>query len=413
MQDHRIPHERPSPVSVFAAVGGLYVGQSVIGGLTFLGLPAVLRTAGLPLDQIGLLYILVLPWAFKFLWSPYVERYRLPNVGRSRSHIIVGTGISLCAFGLVALAYAGPSPVATALSILFIVAVVTATVDIACDGFAVEMLAQKHHGWGNAAQVGGSYLGSAIGAGLFLILVDYMGCKSATNIMAALIVLLALPFIFGAAVRAKPEAREQVPSIHHALRRPEVRRGLVIAAVYVAAQKWGLAMLGPFLIDYGFDLATLGILNGTGSMIIGFGGALLGGALVRLFGPRRVLIFSIAAQTLLLCAFAALSLNRDVAHWIVMAVAITSSSGIMSIGFVSLYACFMRWSDPRQAGVDFTLFQCMDGLVSMAGGLGAGALANRFGYETFFLVAASVSFLAAPFILFVMGKASSAELGNR
>ena len=389
---------KPSPVSVFAAVGGLYVGQSVIGGLTFLGLPAVLRTAGLPLDQIGLLYLIVLPWALKFLWSPFIERYRLPRVGKNRSRIIVGAGVGICACGLVILAFTGPSPVSTAIAILFVVAVVTATVDIACDGYAVETLSAEHHGWANAAQVGGSYLGSAIGAGLFLVLVDWYGWRSATLVMAVLVVLLALPFVFGPAANATVETRDQTPSIRHALAKPHIRTGLLIAAIYVAAQKWGLAMLGPFLIDYGFDLATMGAFNGAGSMIVGFGGALLGGLLVRLYGSSRVLVLSIAAQTILLCAFAAFSLHRDIADWVVMTVAITSSSGVMSIGFVALYACFMGWSDPRQAGVDFTLFQCMDGIVSMAGGIGAGAIAERFGYHTAFLFAAGVSAIAVPAI---------------
>lgn len=184
---------KPSPAAVFVAVGGLYVGQSVIGGLTFLGLPAVLRTAGLPLDQIGLLYLVVLPWALKFLWSPHVERYRLPPVGRNRSRVIVGTGIVACACGLAVLAFTGPSPVSVAIAILSVIALVTATVDIACDGYAVETLAEEHHGWGNAAQVGGSYLGSAIGAGLFLVLVERAGWTSATLVMAGLVILLALP----------------------------------------------------------------------------------------------------------------------------------------------------------------------------------------------------------------------------
>ncbi len=374
----------------------------MIGGLTFLGLPAVLRTAGLPLDQIGLLYLVVLPWALKFIWSPYVERYRLPPIGKSRTRHIIAIGITICALGLLVLAHTGPSPVSTAIAVLFIIAVIAATVDIACDGFAVETLAEKHHGWANAAQVGGSYLGSAVGAGLFLVFVDHYGWKSATIAMAALIILLALPFIFGPASKTRAESREQRPSILHALKRPEVRRGLMIAAVYVAAQKWGLAMLGPFLIDYGFDLATIGALNGVGSMIVGFGGALLGGFLVRNFGSSRVLILSITVQTLLLCAFAAFSFSRETEHWIVMTVAIVSSSGVMSIGFVALYACFMGWSDPRQAGVDFTLFQCMDGIVSMAGGLGAGAIAERFGYVAAFTIAAIVSLIAAPLILVLL-----------
>ncbi|NTF34507.1 MFS transporter [Rhizobium skierniewicense] len=398
---------RPSPFAVFAAVGGLYVGQSVIGGLTFLGLPAVLRTAGLPLDQIGLLYLIVLPWALKFLWAPLIERYRLPRVGKNRSRLIVGAGVAICACGLVVLAFTGPSPVSTAIAILFVIAVVTATVDIACDGYAVETLAVKHHGWANAAQVGGSYLGSAIGAGLFLVLVDWYGWKSATLVMAGLVLVLAVPFVFGPAAKAKVETRDQRPSILRALKRPHIQIGLIIAAIYVAAQKWGLAMLGPFLIDYGFDLATLGLFNGVGSMVVGFGGALLGGFLVRLYGSSRVLVLSIVVQAILLCAFAAFSLHRDIADWVVMTIAITSSSGVMSIGFVALYASFMGWCDPKQAGVDFTLFQCMDGIVSMAGGVGAGAIAERFGYHTSFLVAAGISALAAPAILLLSRRSAA------
>lgn len=395
---------KPSPTAVFVAVGGLYIGQSVIGGLTFLGLPAVLRSAGLPLDQIGLLYLTVLPWTLKFLWSPHIERYRLPPVGKNRSRVIVGSGISVCAIGLAVLAFTGPSPVSIAIAILSVIALVTATVDIACDGYAVETLAEEHHGWGNAAQVGGSYLGSAIGAGLFLVLVERSGWTNATLVMSGLVILLALPFLFGPASKTSVQTRDHLPSIRNALKRPQVRTGLIVAAVYVAAQKWGLSMLGPFLVDYGFDLATIGALNGVGSMVVGFAGALLGGTLVRLYGASRVLLIAIFVQTALLCIFAYLSVHRDISQWIVMTVAVASSSGIMSIGFVALYACFMGWSDPRQAGVDFTLFQCMDGIVSMAGGLGAGAIAERFGYQASFGLAAIVSVLAAPVIFLLMRR---------
>ncbi|UXS03437.1 MFS transporter [Agrobacterium tumefaciens] len=395
---------KPSPTAVFVAVGGLYIGQSVIGGLTFLGLPAVLRSAGLPLDQIGLLYLTVLPWTLKFLWSPHIERYRLPPVGKNRSRVIVGSGIAVCAAGLAMLAFTGPTPVSIAIAILSVIALVTATVDIACDGYAVETLAEEHHGWGNAAQVGGSYLGSAIGAGLFLVLVERSGWTNATLVMSGLVILLALPFLFGPASKTSVQTRDHLPSIRNALKRPQVRTGLIIAAVYVAAQKWGLSMLGPFLVDYGFDLATIGALNGVGSMVVGFAGALLGGTLVRIYGASRVLLIAIFVQTALLCVFAYLSVHRDISQWIVMTVAVASSSGIMSIGFVALYACFMGWSDPRQAGVDFTLFQCMDGVVSMAGGLGAGAIAERFGYQASFGLAAIVSVLAAPVIFLLMRR---------
>ena len=67
----------PSTPLIVLAIGGLYVAQSVVGGITWTGLPAVMRERGLPLDQLGLLSLIALPWALKFLWSPAIDRYRL------------------------------------------------------------------------------------------------------------------------------------------------------------------------------------------------------------------------------------------------------------------------------------------------------------------------------------------------
>lgn len=104
----------------------------------------------------------------------------------------------------------------------------------------------------------------------------------------------------------------------------------------------------------------------------------------------------------MLVAFAYVGASGDVSRPLVMTLAVASSSGVMAIGFVALYAQFMGWADPRQAGVDFTLFQCMDSLVSMAGGLGAGWIAERFGYSAFFICAAGVSTVAVPLLAFLV-----------
>jgi len=349
-----------------------------------LGLPAVLRQQGLPLDQIGLLYLTVLPWAVKFLWSPHIERFRLPAIGRNRSNVIVMSGNLLCVAGIVAVGILQPAVLLPVILTLAFVALVASTVDIACDGYAVENLAKRHHGWGNAAQVGGSYLGSAIGGGLFLVLVDKIGWQYACFIMAGAILALSLPFSLGTAANEGERQRSHTPSLAATIRRPEIRRGMIATALFVAAQKWGLSMLGPFLIDQDFDLATIGLLNGAGSMFIGLAGALAGGALVRMFGTRVVLAGSLAVQALLLAGLLYAGLGGGMPRSATFAIAIASSSGIMSIGFVALYAQFMDWSDPRQAGVDFTVFQCMDGIVSIVGGLGAGWLAERLGYESLF-----------------------------
>jgi MFS transporter, putative signal transducer len=393
-----------SPAAVVLAIGGLYVGQSIIGGLTFIALPSVLRERGLPLDQIGLTYLAVLPWALKFLWAPAVERYRLPPSGPSRSRFIVLVGGLISALGLVLAGVIGPTNIVALISAFVLIAFAASTVDIACDGHAVETLSERHHGWGNAAQVGGAYLGSAIGSGLFLILVGRMDWAEASFVMAALLVLLGLPFVLSPAA---PALRTHQPSLRDALARPEMRKGLGLAAVYVVAQKWGMTMLGPFLIDAGLDLESLGIVNGVGGLTVGFACALLGGALVRAWGARPILVLALALQALTLAGLAAAAWWGSAPQALLLGLALASSSGLMAFGFVALYAQFMALSDPRQAGVDFTLLQCMDALVSMAGGIGAGWISQHFGYGVYFALAAACAVVATPAVIWLSRRPAS------
>lgn len=388
---------------VIGAIGGVYVMQNVIGGVTWAGLPGVLRAQELPLDQIGLVSLLVLPWALKFLWAPRIERFRLPDGGRDRSALIVLSGVTVVIAALLAVGLVGPFPVLPVLAILMVAAFATATVDIACDGYAVAALRNTRYGWGNAAQVGGAYLGSAIGGGVFLILVDRVGWLGASWAMALVIAMLCLPFT---RIARSPMAlpRAHTPSLKAALRRPEVRKGLLIAALYVVAQKTAIGMFGPFFIDAGYDLASLGILSGVGSLTLGFLGAMLGGGFVRRFGAQSVLVGAVALQSAILAIVALSAGDTILPAALVAPPAMVASAAVMAFGFVALYGQFMVWSDPRQGGVDFTLFQCMDAGVSMVSGTAAGLLAEHFGYGFFFGLACALSLAALPMIWRVSGQ---------
>lgn len=392
------------------AVGGLYVAQSVIGGITWTGLPAVMRDQGVSLEHVGLLSLIALPWALKSLWSPFIERYRLPLSGGNRSASLAVAGSLVCLAGLAAVAVAGLQSLPFVLACLTLVAFAASTVDIVCDGYAVESFAPKDQGWGNAAQVGGAYLGSAIGGGLFLVIVGMTGWSIGVWSMIALLAALAIPFAFIASSTPRAAQRTHVPSLRSALARPELRRGLLVAALYVVAQKMGLAMLAPFLVDAGMDLGTIGLVNGAGSLLIGFAAAIAGGALVRRYGTTAVMVGAVVLQAGALAFLAASDLLAPVPLPLLAAVAIASSSGILALGFVALYAQFMRWSDPRQGGIDFTLFQSMDALVSIAGGVVAGQVAGKLGYGFFFAAAAIIAVVTIPAIIATVGWRSASMI---
>ncbi len=381
----------PSPASIVVGVGGLYVAQSVIGGVIFTGLPAVLRQNGASLNDIAFILITVLPWSFKFLWAPAVERFRSPRRGARRSRLVIGVVGSFAVAAVVACALIGPTALGPLTVAIMIASFASATVDIACDGHAVESLAEKNRGWGNAAQVGGAYLGSAIGAGVFLVLIDHVGWTQATLVMSGVLVALALPFMAtrDSGWSARPDRPRQ--SLKAALKRPEVRSGLVIVALYVLGQKWSMVLLTPFVVDSGVGLSTVGLLNGIGVTAMGLAGALGGGYLVRRFGSFPVMTVSLAAQSVVILGFAIyayLGLRQPV----MLGALALASAGTLALGFVALYSELMGRASLDQAGVDFTLFQSMDAIVSLIGWQLVGTFGDALGFAWCFAIAAAIGF---------------------
>lgn len=385
-----------SPGRVLVVIAGIYTTQSVIGAMTFHGVPAVLRTAGAGLDMIGMVYLLMLPWALKFLWSPAIERYRLPASGkrRSRQVIVAGQFIAILVMALLALVTPGDFPMLLFAGLAF-AAIVTATVDIACDGFAVQQLTSPVRGWGNVMQVGGGYLGAMLGGGLFLVLIPQLGWSVAVAAMVLLLVLLTLP---AALTREPPgDAAEQArhrPSLADAWARPAIRWGLLVVLVYQAGLRLGMGMTAPFAIDRGFDLTMLGYVSGVFGTIASLIGTLLAGLAIKRWGADRLLLPVVIAQAILFAGFAAASLMPNVAIAIVMALLIAKAV-ILGAAFVTLYTAMMGWSSLRQAGVDFTLFQCADAAIAAAAGLSGGVLAQALGYRACFGLAAALALIAS------------------
>lgn len=385
---------QPGQVVVLSGLWAAYVAQSVIGGLTWGGLPAVLRDQGLPLDRIGLLSLLIAPWALKILWSPAIERWRLPPGRPPRSAMLVLLFGLIAVLGLLATGAVGLVPLMPALVCLMVVAVATATADIVVDGHAVSALALSEHGWGNAAQVGGAYVGSAIGAGLLLVLAARLGWTGAVWFMAGLVAVLLVCFSLTAREASSPPVVGPSPSLRRALARSDICQGLMLTAIFVIAQKLPLGMLGPFLIDRGISLEAVGLLHGFGSLVLGLCGALLGGAAVQRWGVRITMNGALVSQAILMLCLVLDRAGIILLPALPVAAALLSGSALSAIGFTALYAQFMRWSDPRQGGVDFTLFQCLDGALSMALGLVAGVIAHHAGYGVFFALSSILPVLA-------------------
>jgi MFS transporter (putative signal transducer) len=393
--EDRLPLHR-----VLFAITGIYLVQSLIGGFTFQGIPAALRSSGASLEVIGLFSLVIVPWALKFLLAPAIERYRLPFGAPRRSRHIVAITQGIAAACILAIAFVGPQSAWLLLALLCALACTAATADIACDGYAIQQLTPKNRGWGNTAQVGGGYLGMVFGGGLFLVILGTYGWLAAGLAMTCLLVLFTVPFL--ATPEPRPDESDGVgkrhtPSLRFAFARREVRYGLLIAVIFELGVRLVQSMNTAFLIDRGFDLVDLGLLKGSGAVISGVAGTFLGGLAVRLWGARTCVIIAAALQAGALLTLFAATIIVASPLWLLGAITIAKSA-VMAFGFVSLYSLLMGFSSLRQAGVDFTLFQCADALVAGLAGFGSGIIAQRLGYPVCFGLAAAFG-LAACFAM--------------
>lgn len=386
---------------------GSYIIQSTVGMFTFQGLPAILRAEGVSTVNISLLYVMMLPWVLKFLWAPKVERYRKKSVGFGNHCKLSLSGNFLLALSLLLMTLFPPqSAWEMMLACLFLMALIATVVDITNDGFAVDQLPQKNHSLGNVAQVGGSYLGAMVGGGLFIYVADSYGWRFGLSIMAAAVVLMALPALL--LRNRKNETQDPVlnvhnsdskapsPSIKGAWENPSIRNALFIVCVSQIGTRLVLSMMMPFMIDQKIQLSEIGLLAAGGGAPAALVGVLIGGFLVQKKGAFPSLIIALVAE--LFCFAAFVLLVADLYVFGDIKIPLLTLFVIFSMAtatkFVALYTLMMNRAKGTQSGVDFTLLQSFDVLIAIIAAVTAGFLIAEWGHLANFFIAFIFTILA-------------------
>ena len=134
--------------------------------------PAWLRSADVSLAEIGLFSLVGLPYAWKFLWAPFMDRIT-PPLGRRRGWML------LAQLGLIgsiaALGYVDPSEQTVLVAVFAsLIAFLSATQDVAIDAYRREILPDEELGLGNAIHVQAYRIASLVPGSLSLILADVL-----------------------------------------------------------------------------------------------------------------------------------------------------------------------------------------------------------------------------------------------
>ena len=378
----------------------LYFSQGLPFGFMSQALPALLRSYDVSLEKIGLVSLVALPWALKFLWAPYVDHYGSARFGRRKSWILpmqFGFMVCLLLLGLLDPDTLNATGFYWLLLILFLSNLIAATQDIATDGLAVSSLGPRERGLGNGVQVAGYRVGMLFGGAVILILLDRLGWLSTFVVLALMILLVSLPVWLLREPAATAELQHDSPRNVFALalqfvRQPGMWAWVLVVVFYKVGDSYGSAMTKPLLIDLGYSLEQVGWISGGIGMGAGIGGALFGGWLVPRIGRVQALVGFGLLQAFSLLGFWWLAAHDAGLEWVTAVVALEHLSGGMSAA--ALFTLMMDACRRPLAGTDYTLQASVQ--VVMAGVLhsASGFSASAWGYEVHFIVSFAMGVLA-------------------
>ena len=361
--------------------------------------------AGMSILATGSLSLLGLPYVYRVIWGPLLDRYSLLPIGKRRSWMLTMQILLLIGFNAMAWLSPNTSPQLMA-ALGFLLACFSATQDVAIDAHRTEYLPQNEHAIGASLAVFGYRLALLVAGGVALLIAQNFGWAVAYQLMGVLM-------LFGVlATLMSPEPSLQINNdagltasfiapVKELFTRPGITSLLLFVFFYKLAEAFTTTTSGivmPFLIQgIGFSLDTIAYVN----KMMGIGAILLGGLTAGLLLIRWSLFKALLAFGLLQAItnifFIALAMvGKNV---VLFAVAVICDNFAAGMGSTALVALFMRLVDKRFTGTQFSIFVGVSMLPRMLSGPFAAILQSWFGWVGLYQLSFILALGFIPFLL--------------
>lgn len=366
--------------------------------LTSRTLQAWMTVEGVNLAAIGLFSLVGLPYSLKFIWSPLLDRFAPPLLGRRRGWLAITQVCLVAAIALMALQRPGQALQVLAINALAI-AFFSATQDIAADAYRTDVLEPLEMGAGAAVFVLGYRIALLITGSLALILADQLSWPIVYLLMAVLMLLGIVATVWA----PEPTNPGQPPdSLTQAIVLPFQEffqrlggfRALSIL-LFIVLFKLGDAfvnnMATPFLLKMGFSQTTIGAIQGGMGLVATIVGTLVGGGLLSKLGINRSLWIFGGLQAFSNFTYLGLSLLGQNYAFMVLTINIENfCAGLGTAAFVAflMSLCNHRFSATQYALLSSLMAVSRDILVAPAGWVAAAV-----GWPLFFILS---FFIALP-----------------
>jgi len=351
--------------------------------------PAWLRSESVDLQAIGLFALIQLPFTWKFLWSPFFDRYS-PPLGRRRGWLL----LSQLALLLVIPAFGLLAPTADLMAIAYLsvlVAFFSASQDIVLDAYRRELLLDSELGIGNAIHVNAYKIAGLVPGSLSLILADHLPWDSVFVITA----LFMLPGILMTLMVSEPPQQFKAPktlkaAVVEPFREFINRNGVHSAALILAfiffyklGDSMATALATPFYLDMGFSKTEIGLIAKNAGLWPSVFGGLAGGIWMMKLGVNRALWLFGGVQMLAILGFAWLAGQGHSLMGLAAVIAIEALG--VGLGTAAFVAFIAQTTHPLYTATQFALFTSLAAVPRTFANAATGYLVAWFGWQSFFL----------------------------
>ncbi len=358
-------------------------------------LQAWMAAEAVSIKTIGLLTLAGVPYTWKFLWAPFMDRFVMPFLGRRRGWMLVTQMILAGLILLLGTLSVREQPFLVALTALAL-AFVSASQDIVIDAYRTDVLPAAERGLGAGLTVLGYRLAMLSSGAMALVLASVWGWPATYGVMAAL-----MGVGLYATLSAPEPALPSMPPrtlrdavmlpLQEFLARPQAWAFLGMIILYKLGDAFAGSLTTAFLIQgVGFGIAEVGAVNKGVGLFATLGGAILGGGLMVRWGLYRSLLWFGVLQGVAALSFVWLAGAGHRFELMVLAVFLENlTSGMGTAAFTAL---LMALCNARFSATQFALLSALSAMGRVYVGPLSGVLVATLGWQPFFLFAVAAAF---------------------
>lgn len=361
-------------------------------------LSAWLKAEQVDLKSIGLFALVGFPYTWKFLWSPLMDRFRFPMLGRRRGWMFFTQLALLATIGSMGFF----SPVTDLTIIVFLaglVAFLSASQDIVIDAYRREMLSDREQGSGTALFVNAYKMSTLVPGSLSLILSDFLSWQVVFTVTALFMLpgvfttlLIREPSIYGEPPRTLREA-VVLPFKEFIERSGWSHAAMILAFIflYKLGDSMATALATPFYMDLGFSRTQIGLVAKNAGLWASLAGGILGAVWLEKTGVNRGLWIFGVLQAVAILGFALLAKVGAGAPGVVpdtflLGLVIGVEAFAVGLGTAAFTAYIATATDSRYTATQFALFTSLAAVPRTFFNALTGYIVAHTGWFEFFLI---------------------------